>query len=177
MWIIESIFNLKENYNVDHLRHEGGKYSIKFYNTDTKEREEIILRSTIGEYQSWNISTEYSHKYHSWEGILEIIYNRFDWDLEKMSPALYVTDKYFMRIEEKLEMITPPVKHAIYWYNAEYAHDRVESLQSLFDLHYLYKKGKIIDGVIKIDDAEFKLLCSEEEFNKAVVKYRIAGGK
>lgn len=86
-------------------------------------------------------------------------------------PTLHVADKYFIKVEEKLEMLSPFKVLAVYRYGTN--NSSVITLKDMFDLY----KVSIKDGEVRICDARFKLLCSEDEFKIAYTKYKIARGK
>lgn len=139
-----------------------------FYNTVTKTSEEMFITSVVG-YWSCTINRT-KREFEFWFDAMNFICNRYDWHLEHLSPALYVSDKYFMKVEEKLKMLSPFKIFQVYRYGKN---SSVVSLKDMFDSCDVI----IENGEVRVSDARFELLCSEDEFKVAYTKYCIMKGK
>ena len=103
--------------------------------------------------------------------LMDFICSRYNWDSEYVGGSLHVVDKYFIKVEEKLKLLKPFRRISVYGYGDS---SSSTTLQNIIDRGY---KMTIENGVVKIQDAEFELLCSEAEFNIAYTKYCIMRGK
>lgn len=171
MWRIISIYDLEENCNLTRLSLalDGGKYLVSFYNTVTRVTEEMQL--TIDMCVWHCIVGSESNKSYSWYDTSDFICKRYNWDLQHASPNLFISDKYFMKVEEKLKMVKPFKSQAVYRYGVN---SSANTLKDMFDAYYT---GVAIDGTVRLLDAKFELLCRENEFNTAYTKYCIMRGK
>lgn len=170
MWRVTSIIDLVNGYDMDKLViGNKGCYAVLFYNTVTKNSEEMFIESGVG-YFSCTINCK-KREFQYWHEVMKFICSRYDWDFEHISSVLIVSDKYFMKVEEKLELLSPFKVLAVYRYGTN--NSSVITLKDMFDLH----KVSVKDGEVRICDARFKLLCSEDEFKVAYTKYKIARGK
>lgn len=170
MWRITSIIDLDNGYDLDKLIiGSKGDYAILFYNTVTKDSEELFLESGVG-YFSCTINCK-KREFQYWYETAKFICSRYDWDFEQISSVLLVSDKYFMKVEEKLEMLSPFKVLAVYRYGTN--NSSVITLKDMFDLYEVAIKN----GEVRVSDARFKLLCSENEFKVAYTKYCIMRGK
>lgn len=170
MWRITSIIDLVNDYDMDKLViGSKGCYAVLFYNTVTKESEEMFIESGVG-YFSCTVNCK-KRKFQYYYEVMKFICSRYDWDFEHINSVLIVSDKYFMKVEEKLELLSPFKVLAVYRYGTN--NSSVITLKDMFDLH----KVSIKDGEVRVSDARFKLLCSEDEFKIAYTKYKIARGK
>lgn len=170
MWRITSIIDLESSYDIDKLIIGGtGDYAVLFYNTVTRKSEEMFIESRVG-YFSCTINRK-KHEFEYWFQVAKFICSRYDWDFEKTSSVLLVSDKYFMKVEEKLEMLSPFKVLAVYRYGTN--NSSVITLKDMFDLYEVFIK----DGEVRVSDARFKILCSEDEFKVAYTKYCIMRGK
>lgn len=170
MWRITSIIDLDNGYDLDKLIIESkGDYAILFYNTVTKDSEELFLESGVG-YFSCTISRK-KREFEFWFDAMNFICNRYDWHFEQISSVLLVSDKYFMKVEEKLKMLSPFKTFPVYRYGTN--NSSIIILKDIFDLY----KISIKNGEVRVSDARFELLCSEDEFRVAYTKYKIARGK
>lgn len=170
MWRITSIIDLDRACDTDKLVlsvHQGD-YAVLFYNTVTKASEEMFITSGVG-YWSCTINRK-TREFKFWFDAMNFICNRYDWHLEHLSPALYVSDKYFMKVEEKLKMISPFQRFQVYRYGKN---SSAVTLKDMFDSCKVIIKNE----EVRVSDARFELLCSEDEFKVAYTKYCIMRGK
>lgn len=172
MWRITSIIDLDRAYDTDKLvlNIHQGDYAVLFYNTVTKASEEMFIESGVG-YWSCTINRK-KREFEFWFDAMNFICNRYDWHFEHISPALYVSDKYFMKVEEKLKMVSPFKEFQVYRYGKNSSIISV-TLRNMFDSYDITIKN----GEVYILDAKFELLCSEDEFKVAYTKYCIMRGK
>lgn len=170
MWRITSIIDLDYDYDIDKLiLGTKGDYAVLFYNTVTKDSEEMFIESGEG-YFSCTVNCK-KREFQYWQEVMTFICSRYDWNFEHINSVLFVSDKYFMKVEEKLEILSPFKILAVYRYGTNSSF--VMTLKDMFDLY----KVSVKDGEVRICDARFKLLCSEDEFKVAYTKYCIMRGK
>jgi hypothetical protein len=170
MWRITSIINLDRDHDIDKLllNINTGNYAVLFYNTVTKVSEEVFMELGVG---YWIITINRKrHDFVFWFSAMKFICTRYNWHLEHISPALYVADKYFMKVEEKLKMLSPFKEFPVYRYGNN---SSAVTLKDMFDSYDVAVKN----GEVRVSDARFKLLCSEDEFKVAYTKYCIMRGK
>lgn len=170
MWRIISIIDLDNDYDMDKLiLGTKGNYAVLFYNTVTKNSGEMFIVSGVG-YFSCTVNCK-KREFQYYYEVMKFICSLYDWDFEHISSVLIVSDKHFMKVEEKLELLSPFKVLAVYRYGTN--NSSVITLKDMFDLY----KVSIKDGEVRVSDARFRLLCSEDEFKIAYTKYKIARGK
>lgn len=170
MWRVTSIIDLDRGQDIDKLvlSLNIGDYAVLFYNTVTKVSEEVFIEAGAG---YWTVTINRKrHDFISWFSVMKFICSRYDWHLEHISSTLHVADKYFIKVEEKLEMISPFQRFHVYRYGKN---SSVVTLKDMFDSC----KVIIKNGEVRLSDARFRLLCSEDEFKVAYTKYCIMRGK
>lgn len=171
MWRVISIYDLEEKCNIKnlYLNAIGGSYSITFYNTISKNIEEMTINFIVG---LWTCSVANKlRKFNYCQKLMNFICSRYNWNLEYVGCTLHVVDKYFLRVEEKLKLLKPFKRVSVYGYGDGFSQT---TLQNIIDAGY---KIIIEDGIVKIQDAEFELLCSEDKFNISYTKYCVMRGK
>lgn len=171
MWRVISIYDLEEKRNITnlYLNATWGSYSVTFYNTTSKNIEEMVIKFNSG---LWICSVASKlRKFNYYPELVDFICKRYNWNSEYIGGSLHVVSKYFLRVEEKLKLIKPFELISVYGYGDG---SSSVTLQNLIDRGY---KITIENRVVKIQDAEFELLCSEDEFNIAYTKYCIMRGK
>lgn len=170
MWRVTSIIDLDRGQDIDKLvlSLDIGDYAVLFYNTVTKVSEEVFIEAGAGH---WIVTINRKrHDFIFWFSIMKFICSRYDWHLEHISPTLHVADKYFIKVEEKLKMISPFQRFQVYRYGKN---SSAVTLKDMFDSC----KVVIKNGEVQVSDARFELLCSEDEFKVAYTKYCIMRGK
>lgn len=169
MWRITSIIDLVNGYDMDKLViGNKGCYAVLFYNTVTKESEEMFIESGVG-YFSCTVNCK-KREFQYYYEVMKFICSRYDWDFEHINSVLIVSDKYFMKVEEKLKMLSPFKEFPVYRYGNN---SSAVTLKDMFDSYDVAVKN----GEVRVCDARFKLLCSEDEFKVAYTKYCIMRGK
>ena len=170
MWRVTSIIDLDRGQDIDKLvlSLDIGDYAVLFYNTVTKVSEEVFIEAGAG---YWTVTiNRKKREFKFWFDAMNFICNRYDWHLEHISPTLHVADKYFIKVEEKLKMISPFQRFHVYRYGKN---SSAVTLKDMFDSC----KVIIKNGEVRVSDARFELLCSEDEFKVAYTKYCIMRGK
>lgn len=171
MWQVISIYDLEEKHDITnlYLNATRGSYSVTFYNTISKIPEEMIIKFNSG---LWICSVANKlRKFNYYQELVSFICKRYNWNSEYIGSSLHVVNKYFLRVEEKLKLLKPFNRISVYGYGDG---SSSVTLQNIIDRGY---KIIIENRIVKIQDAEFELLCSEDEFNIAYTKYCIMRGK
>lgn len=130
MWRITSIIDLDRGHDVDKLvlSINTGNYAVLFYNTVTKVSEEVFIELGVG---YWIITINCKrHDFVFWFSAMKFICTRYNWHLEHISSTLYVADKYFMKVEEKLKMLSPFKEFPVYRYGKN---SSAVTLKDMFD--------------------------------------------